>query len=345
MIVLNGEPFIKYNLESIYPYAHEILIVEGAVEKFRHAATLDGHSVDKTVEIIRDFPDPQGKIKLIQRNGFWSEKDEMSNAYLEVCTGDYIWQVDVDEFYKSDDIEKVRRLLAENPDIERVDIKTINFWRGFRAVMQGGPYIYSKDDFIRIFRFKPGYRYQTHRPPTIIDKFNHVIGTRRILYAKELAEVHKVFIYHYSYVFPEGVKSKSDYYARMGWGGGCEDGLKWAEACWEKLNNPLRIHLIKFPPSWIIPFEGNHPDVIEEMKKEINFAEDCYVEDFLAHEWTKYAAVGKKITEYYMDAKKNRISKVKAAMSILGSIFFPSSKKSLRADKTILEVFAKSLIL
>src|SRR4030042_6503592 len=117
MIVVNGEPFIRYNLENLYPHAHEILIVEGAVEKFRHAATPDGHSLDRTVEIIKNFPDPQGKIKLIQRDGFWPEKDEMSNAYMAICTGDYIWQGDVDEFYKSADIEKIRRLLSENPDI------------------------------------------------------------------------------------------------------------------------------------------------------------------------------------------------------------------------------------
>lgn len=165
MIVLNGEPFIKYNLENLYPFAHEILIVEGAVEKFRHAATPDGHSLDRTVEIIRNFPDPQHKIRLIQRDGFWPEKTEMSNAYMEACTGDYIWQVDVDEFYKKDDIARIIKVLSET-GAARVDIKTINFWRGFRAVMQGASYVYGADEFRRIFKFNPGYRYLTHRTPT-----------------------------------------------------------------------------------------------------------------------------------------------------------------------------------
>ena len=66
IIVVNGEPFIKYNLENLYPHAHEILIVEGAVEKFKHASTPDGHSLDNTVKIIKEFPDPENKIKLIQ---------------------------------------------------------------------------------------------------------------------------------------------------------------------------------------------------------------------------------------------------------------------------------------
>jgi hypothetical protein len=32
MIVLNGEPFMRYNLQAIYPFAHQIIVVEGAVE-------------------------------------------------------------------------------------------------------------------------------------------------------------------------------------------------------------------------------------------------------------------------------------------------------------------------
>lgn len=30
MIVLNGEPFTRYNLRALYPFAHEIIVVEGA---------------------------------------------------------------------------------------------------------------------------------------------------------------------------------------------------------------------------------------------------------------------------------------------------------------------------
>jgi len=30
MIVLNGEPCVLYNLRALYPFAHEIIVVEGA---------------------------------------------------------------------------------------------------------------------------------------------------------------------------------------------------------------------------------------------------------------------------------------------------------------------------
>jgi hypothetical protein len=29
MIVLNGEPFLRYNLRVLYPFAHQIIVVEG----------------------------------------------------------------------------------------------------------------------------------------------------------------------------------------------------------------------------------------------------------------------------------------------------------------------------
>jgi hypothetical protein len=30
IIVLNGEPFTRYNLRALYPFAHEIIVVEVA---------------------------------------------------------------------------------------------------------------------------------------------------------------------------------------------------------------------------------------------------------------------------------------------------------------------------
>lgn len=43
MIVLNGLPFIKYNLIELYPYAHQIIIVEGACKTAEAIADKNGH--------------------------------------------------------------------------------------------------------------------------------------------------------------------------------------------------------------------------------------------------------------------------------------------------------------
>ena len=87
LIVLNGMPFIKYNLKALYPYAHQIIVVEGAAPSAKYVAFEDGHSQDNTLDILRRFraeEDPENKVTVITAedegypNGFWQEKDEMS---------------------------------------------------------------------------------------------------------------------------------------------------------------------------------------------------------------------------------------------------------------------------
>ena len=110
MIVLNGQPFIRYNLRALYPFAHQIIVVEGASPGAANICTLDGHSTDGTSDALWDFKaheDPEHKLTILTAqdegyaNGFWpGEKHEQSQAYAKRATGDYLWQVDVDEFYK-----------------------------------------------------------------------------------------------------------------------------------------------------------------------------------------------------------------------------------------------------
>jgi len=120
IIVLNGEPFTRYCLRSLYPFAHQIIVVEGATKNARALSTIDGHSNDGTLEALQRFKDeedPENKVQVITRNDFWDEKDEMSKAYAEQATGDYLWQVDTDEFYKVEDMQAILEMLRNNPKI------------------------------------------------------------------------------------------------------------------------------------------------------------------------------------------------------------------------------------
>ncbi len=125
MIVLNGMPFIKASLGSIYKSAYEIIIVEGAEEQCMFAANSDGSSNDGTVEFIKSYPDPDKKIKLIQ--GKWIDKCEMQNKAVEIATGDYIWLIDSDEVYKEEAIEIIYQILNENPTVYQINIPLIHF--------------------------------------------------------------------------------------------------------------------------------------------------------------------------------------------------------------------------
>jgi len=147
IIVLNGEPFTRYNLRSLYPYAFEIIVVEGASIKASAIATPNGHSLDGTLEILHSFKkeeDPDNKIKIITAedlgysNGFWpGDKDEQSEAYAQYATGDYLWQIDIDEFYKSEDIETIVNMLSLNECITQINILQYNFWGGFHSLVDG----------------------------------------------------------------------------------------------------------------------------------------------------------------------------------------------------------------
>jgi len=335
MIVLNGEPFIKYNLQSLYPHAHEIIIVEGAVEKFAHAATSDGHSVDDTVSIIKLFPDPENKIKLIQKEGFWSEKDEMSNAYMEACTGNYIWQVDVDEFYKASDIEAIRTILINDQDITRVDFKSVCFLRSFNARVLGATFIYGADEFIRIFAFRPGYRYVTHRPPTLSDEIGVPFVHKKILRADDLEKI-GIVQYHYSYVIKNYVEGKAQYYSKMGWGGGHDDGLHWFREEWCNLKNPLRVHLQNFPPSWIVPYNGKHPDAVIRMMEDINYKEDPEISSFLKKEYCKYKRAGQNICKALRMRRNGQIGKAKVIYTCLRHLLLPVNSRAINANKSII---------
>ena len=105
MIVFNGEAFLREVLESIYDFAFEVIVVEGPDVNALPMAGPDGGSSDGTMDILRTFPDPEKKIKVIR--GVWQSKDHQCNRFIEEACGDYIWQVDDDEIYKREDLLKI----------------------------------------------------------------------------------------------------------------------------------------------------------------------------------------------------------------------------------------------
>mgnify|MGYP003524615662 CR=1 FL=1 len=129
----------------------------------------------------------------------------------------------------------------------------------------------------------------------------------------------------------------------MNWGMGCEEGLYWFENYWKNLTNPLRIHLIDFPPSWLTPFGGSHPLIIEKLVKEISYKENEKLVEFLESDWKKYAIAGEKATKAYLLAGQKKMGRLAAAREILSTFIFPADMRTFRADKTILRTFFKCL--
>ena len=268
IIVLNGEPFTKYCLRALYPFAHEIIVVEGAVRSAADIATPTGHSRDNTLEILYQFQaeeDPEGKLQIVVREGFWDEKDEMSQAYAARATGDYLWQVDIDEFYLPKDIETVMQLLRADPSITGLSFKNRHFWGGFDYVCNGWYFRTGADVFRRLFKWGEGYQYVSHRPPTVFNAHGEDTYQLNWLDGQVLARKHNIYLYHYSLLFPKQVLEKSQYYSRVAWTDRT-NAVSWAERNFLKLEKPYRVHNVYRYPSWLERYSGPHPPQIEALR-------------------------------------------------------------------------------
>jgi hypothetical protein len=270
IIVFNGEPFTRYCLRQLYPFAHEILVVEGATESARHLASETGHSTDGTLEVLFRFKeeeDPEDKVVLITKEGCWEEKDEMSQAYAIRATGDYLWQVDIDEFYRWEDMRAVLEILQRRPEVTSVSFKTYTFWGRPEYTVHTYKQRTRHGDFHRLFRWGPGCRYISHRPPTVVDEKGRDLRSLRPIPSNEMAR-RGIYLYHYSMLFPKQVREKCLYYENLPWRE--TEGLtNWAERNYFALSNPFNVGLPRDVPSWIQRFHGDHPEAICQLMEDV----------------------------------------------------------------------------
>jgi glycosyltransferase involved in cell wall biosynthesis len=264
IIVLNGEPFTRYCLRSLYPFAHEIIVVEGGHEKTTSVCTPDGHSRDGTLQALYEFKkneDPENKIQIVTRNGFWPQKDELgknrtiqSRAYAERATGDYLWQVDIDEFYKPEDMRRILTMLETDPSITTVSFKRLTFWGSPDYLVDG--WNISTEEVHRIFKWAPGYRYLTHEPPTVLDREGRDLRTLHYMTGTKMKR-RGIYQYHYAVLFPKQMREKALLYQEE-LDIHSYDVLKAAEELYCGLTRPYYVDPFAYP-SWLEHYHGAHP--------------------------------------------------------------------------------------
>lgn len=268
MIVFNGDFVLKECLESIYPYATQILISEGPVRYWQDKGFKT--SSDKTNQILREFPDPEKKIIIV--HGQFEEKDDECRAYMQHIRDDidYIWNLDSDEIYKPEDVEKIIQILKEE-NYTSVGVRSCSFYGGFDYYIGG--FELKRDNFLRIFKYYPNSTWKTHRPPTLLVPHNVKQLPQKHLDSDSLWEKYKVQMYHYSYVFPRQVKEKIAYYKEKVSKQNCHPNyyqeiyLPWVKGNKEVENSWLGVH--EFHPSirgesFTLKFDGVHPPSILE---------------------------------------------------------------------------------
>ena len=272
IIVLNGEPFTRYCIRQLYPFAHQIIVVEGASPAASTLATPEGHSSDGTMEAILEFKkheDPEDKLVIVTAeddghpNGFWpGEKDEQSRAYAKRATGDYLWQVDIDEFYGIRKIlkKKIIAWIQEYPSISGFSFYWMNFWGGFQYLADGWDYrnmVADMRGIRRVFRWGEHYRYVTHRPPTIVNAEGQDVCRLSWIEADDTARK-GIYCFHYGMVFPhQEPTAKINYYRRL-WDHYSTVNT-WYQESFRTLQSTYHIIHGTRPPSLVDPFSWRTP--------------------------------------------------------------------------------------
>jgi len=284
IIVLNGEPFTRYNLRSLYSFAHQIIVVEGSSPRFAFNASPDGHSIDGTLEILRSIKreeDPGNKITIVTAedegypNGFWpGHQTEQSQAYAKRATGNWLWQVDIDEFYQPNDIAKVIKFLGAHPSTTCLTFNSYHFWGGFDYILQGGLLMSRSFQgepwgaFRRVFKWGPGYRYVNHEPPTICNTEGNEITHRCKYNVSRQSAFSPIYLYHYTNIFPSQVIPKGKFYLYLPTGDQKANFENFTEMIDQK--NGIRIFDHYGTYNWLRKFGGKHPPTIDLLRQDLD---------------------------------------------------------------------------
>lgn len=253
------EGMLEAQLKHLYSFSDEILITEGATKATTHRfdgdtswLTKDGHSTDDTIEIIKHFPDPENKIRLIQKNGFWNGKTEMCNEWSKRATGDYLWQVDSDEFYLEEDIIKIKHMLKrELPDA--VHFYANHFWGDYKNCIDEntGKGWGNNIPWMRIFKHDKGSKWISHEPPNY-QLSNGLICNQGKVITRDQTLSMGIKMQHYSYVCEEQINFKSKFFRNDIY-----------QKLWKEWKNNKNIPLLN--GSKTVEYKGKYPKFINRL--------------------------------------------------------------------------------
>jgi hypothetical protein len=247
----------EYCVRHIYNYAHEIIIVEGATKALTHrwdgdttSFTNTGRSTDGTIEYLYELQKKYPKIKIIIGDGFWNGKTEMCNAYASIATGDYIWQLDSDEFYKDEDINKILDILdSEEP--YGVHFYANHFCGGWDYCIDEKQKTWGNDiPWKRIFKNVPKNSFfVSHEPPKYICN-GKLCDNEKTLDRDYMLNNYNIKMYHYSYVHYPQINFKSKFFRNN----------KYVEFWNNFIENKNTLIFGSSPKK----FEGLHPQIIQD---------------------------------------------------------------------------------
>lgn len=251
----NEEEFIGLALRSIYNEVDQIIVIEGAV-KSRPNSTEDGHSTDKTVDIIKDFKenrDPDKKVLFLQIKRSWNNLEEIKQTFLDLAPeGSVILINDADEFYMPADIQRIRLAFDLQPHMTELIPTFLHFYRDFTHITVPGPEWNTQHQ--RIFKLQRGMKYNSH--PVVTDQYGHCTYFSPHYQHRRFVPAKPIYIYHYGYArnnMDDIMRQKQEYY---------EKELAGHGAANKKFDQKIKSWIEKTEPALF--FGDSHPDIMKE---------------------------------------------------------------------------------
>jgi len=243
-IVLNGMPFIRHHLAQFIALEAEGIewewhIVEGVASgRASHASPYstrpiesvfhtDGLSNDGTSEYLDTIAaaHPRNiRVHRPPRGELWRDKIEM----IEVGTASIerecvLVQLDADELWLTSQLRGALQLFSEHPERECAYFDCHYFITPALVTTTRGGYGHNNAyEWLRMWRFRPGMRWHSHAPPTLIARDDngqwralHREGGAQCFTHAETRAAGLVFT-HYAYTTLEQVRFKEVFYGYPG---------------------------------------------------------------------------------------------------------------------------------
>lgn len=210
-IVLNGKPFLNSWYDQALYITEDpdlIYISEGACstkDQYNYGlkpglfCDKNGHSIDGTLENLKNK-----NLNLFTKNELWNGKLQMFKAQEKKYKNfDFIWEIDIDEFYHKRDIDKIKEYLRSLKEpLKKMLVHGYHFWGDYTTAIEAPPGAWGHFEAERIFSWNKNSEWTNHRPPTVKNNGKVVHSSKKM----------NIKMFHYSYCARKQIEFKAEYY-------------------------------------------------------------------------------------------------------------------------------------